>query len=89
MQNSHDLELQKAASEIKRQKAKKVCIQLPDGLKPQADKIADFLGKETKADIIIWLGSCFGACDIPKQVENLSVDMLIQWGHSGWKDNAE
>lgn len=86
---TYNLELQRAVSEIKKQKAKKVCIQLPDGLKPQANKIADFLGKETKADIIIWLGSCFGACDMPKQVENLGVDLLIQWGHSGWKDNTE
>lgn len=82
---TYDLELQRAVSEIKKQKAGKVCIQLPDGLKPKASQIADFLGKETDAEIIIWAGSCFGACDIPKQVEDLGVDLLIQWGHSGWK----
>ena len=82
----YDLELEKAASEIKKQKAKKVCLQLPDGLKPKAREIADFLKKETKAEIIIWLGSCYGACDIPKQAENLGIDLLIQWGHSRWTE---
>jgi len=84
MTETYDLELEKAAEGIKKQKAKKVCIQLPDGLKPKAGEITDSLKKETGAEIIIWSGSCFGACDIPKQVENLNVDMLIQWGHSEW-----
>ena len=81
----YELELDKAAEEIKKQKAKRVCIQLPDGLKPKAKEIADALKEKTDAEILIWLGSCFGACDIPKQVEDLKVDLLIQWGHSEWK----
>ncbi|HZX45554.1 MAG TPA: diphthamide synthesis protein [Candidatus Nanoarchaeia archaeon] len=77
----YDLELEKAVAEIKRTKAKKVCIQLPEGLKPKAKEIADKLEKETGADIFIWMGSCFGACDIP----NIKgFDLLIQWGHSAW-----
>ena len=80
----YELELAKACEEIKKTKAKRVCVQLPDGLKPQAEKIAKELKEKTDADIIIWLGSCFGACDIPKQVEDLKVDLLIQWGHSEW-----
>lgn len=78
---NYDLELNKAVREINKAKAKSVCIQLPDGLKPKAREIADFIEKNTKAEVLIWLGSCFGACDIPK----LDVDLLIQWGHSEWK----
>lgn len=74
----YDLELNKVVEEIKRNKAKSVCIQLPDGLKPKAKEIVDFLEKNTKAEVTVWLGSCYGACDIP----NLDVDLLIQWGHS-------
>ena len=81
----YDLELEKAAEQIKKQKAKLVCIQLPDGLKQYADKIQSRLEKETKAKIIIWLGSCYGACDVPEHIEKLGVDLLIQWGHSAWK----
>lgn len=75
------LELERAAKEIKKNKAKTVCIQLPDGLKPKAKEIADFIEKNTKAQVIIWLGSCYGSCDVPK----LDVDLLIQWGHSEFR----
>ena len=74
----YDLELERVAKEIRKKNAKTICIQLPDGLKPKATEIADYLQKNTKAKILIWAGSCFGACDIP----NVEADLLIQWGHS-------
>lgn len=85
MKPEYDLELERAAQEIIKAKAKLVCIQLPDGLKPEAKRIADELEKKTGANVMIWLGSCFGACDVPLSVENLNVDLLIQWGHSAWE----
>lgn len=78
----HDLELERAVSEIKKQKAKAVCIQLPEGLKQKATEIADRLKKETGAKILIWAGTCYGACDVP---DLKGVDLLIQWGHAEWK----
>ena len=82
---AYDLELNKAVNQIKNQKSKLVCIQLPDGLKPKAKEIKEEIENKTKANVIIWLGSCFGACDIPQNLEKLKVDLLIQWGHSKWK----
>lgn len=79
----YDLEMEKAISEIKKSKAKTVCIQLPDGLKPMATEIAKNLAESTNATILIWADSCFGACDIP---DLKGVDLLIQWGHSKWKE---
>lgn len=76
----YDLELERVAKEIRKKRAKEVCIQLPDGLKPRATEIAEYLEKNTKAKITIWAGSCFGACDIP----NVKADLLIQWGHSSF-----
>ncbi|MEM4240090.1 MAG: diphthamide synthesis protein [Candidatus Woesearchaeota archaeon] len=81
----YDLELEKVANEIRKSKAKTVCIQLPDGLKPEAGVIAKELEKKTGAIIMIWAGSCYGACDVPISVENLGVDLLVQWGHSAWE----
>ncbi len=81
----YDLELEKVIKKIRQQNAKLVCIQLPDGLKPKANIIQKELEQNTDAEIIIWGGSCFGACDIPLEVENLGVDLLIQWGHSEWE----
>ena len=77
----YDLELNRVIGKIKKNKAKTVCVQLPDGLKPKADEIADFIEKNTKADVVIWLNSCYGSCDAPK----LDVDLLIQWGHSEFR----
>lgn len=76
----YDLELEKAVKAIRERKADTVLIQLPDGLKPRAKEIKEKLEKE--AMIYFWGGSCFGACDIP----NFDADLLIQFGHSEWKD---
>lgn len=78
----YDLELKKIVKELKKQKAKLVCIQLPDGLKPKATEIVDYIEKNTSSKCLIWADSCFGACDIP---ELKDIDLLIQFGHSEWK----
>ena len=79
---TYNLELEKVIKNIKQSKAKTVLIQLPDGLKPKAKEIADKIEKQTKATPIIWLGSCYGACDTPDVKD---IDLLVQWGHSKWK----
>ena len=81
----YDLELARIIKEINESKAKKVVIQLPDGLKPKATEIVKFLQEKTKASIFIWLNSCYGACDIPIELNSLNIDLLIQFGHSKWK----
>jgi diphthamide biosynthesis enzyme Dph1/Dph2-like protein len=77
----YDLELKRAAQLIIKNKAKTVCVQLPDGLKPRAKEIVEYLSAKTRAKIFVWAGSCFGACDTPQLPKDF--DMLIQWGHSG------
>ncbi|MCK5140465.1 MAG: diphthamide synthesis protein [Thermodesulfovibrionia bacterium] len=81
----YNLDLEKAVEKIRLEKVKTVLIQLPDGLKPKAKEIKDILDKRTDAEILIWGGSCFGACDI-LHTNSINVDLLIQFGHSEWKD---
>jgi len=81
----YDLELDRAVTLVKENDARKVCIQLPDGLKPKAQEIVDRLTGETGAEVIVWAGSCFGACDTPNIPDLMGFDLLIQWGHSPWK----
>ncbi|HIG92747.1 TPA: hypothetical protein HA242_07520 [Candidatus Woesearchaeota archaeon] len=78
----YDPELAKAVEKINKADAKLVCIQLPDGMKPQAEEIVEKLEQATKARILIWLGSNFGACDIPLGLNRMGVDLLISWGHN-------
>jgi len=75
----YDLELEKAVSKIKSEKAKLVLLQFPDGLKPYATAVVDYLEDKlapkgvhsvkedinTECKFLIWFGDCFGACDTP------------------------
>lgn len=79
---SYDLELNNVVETVKKEKAKLVCIQLADGLKPRANEIQEAIESKTKAKVVIWGGSCYGACDLPRGLENLGVDVLIHFGHS-------
>jgi 2-(3-amino-3-carboxypropyl)histidine synthase len=83
LEENYELELERAIRQINRikKKEKKILLQFPDGMKPIAVDIADYLEEETGAVISIWLGTCFGACDIPKS----DADLIIQFGHAPWK----
>ena len=82
MEMQYDLELDKVISNIKKSKAKRVCINLAEGLKPMADKIKREIESKTNAEAFIWADSCFGACDIPLEIEKLGIELLIQFGHN-------
>ena|SRR3989344_3274005 len=77
-----DFDLNNVVEKIKKEKAKLVCIQLADGLKPKALEIQKYLEENTKSRVLIWLGSCFGACDVPLELKELNIDLLIQFGHN-------
>jgi 2-(3-amino-3-carboxypropyl)histidine synthase len=84
LEKIYDLELEKLILKIKKEKAKTVLLQFPDGLKPYATSIVDYLEKETNSEFIIWMESCFGACDTPilgKEMEN-KIDLVVQFGHN-------
>lgn len=85
LEENYNLELEKAVSEIKKKKAKRVLLQVPDFFKPYATQIAEKLEKATKAQVFIYFGSCFGACDIPtEEAKSVKADLIIQLGHSPW-----
>ncbi len=79
---SFDLEEERLKQEIRKTGAKKVLIQLPEGLKPQALYIAKFIEK-TGALPIISANPCYGACDLATgEAEDIGADLLIHYGHS-------
>ena len=84
LEEKYDLELDRIIKEIKKSKAKFVLLQFPDGLKPYATAVVDYLREKTKAEFLIWLGSCYGACDTPVGIEKLKpkIDLVIQFGHN-------
>jgi len=82
LQRKYNLELDKVIENIKKQKAKLVLLQFPDGLKLYATDVVDYLEKNTKAEFLIWMDSCFGACDLPGGLEKLQIDLIVQFGHN-------
>jgi diphthamide biosynthesis enzyme Dph1/Dph2-like protein len=78
----YELELNKVIDRVKQNSYKTVMIQLPDGLKPRAKEIVDTIRNETGAEVIVWMASCYGACDLPFGLDQLKVDLFIQWGHN-------
>jgi 2-(3-amino-3-carboxypropyl)histidine synthase len=80
---NYDLEINRIINTVKKEKAKKILIQLPEGLKIHALKIVNEIESKTSAECFIWLGSCYGACDLP-ELGNIKIDLLVQFGHSGF-----
>lgn len=80
----YDLEIERVVKIINEAKAKLVLLQFADGLKAYAVSIVDELREKTNAEFVIWMGSCFGACDFPVGVEHLKpeIDLMIQFGHN-------
>ena len=81
----YDLELERVVGEIKKQKAKRVLLQLPDGLKLKATWVVDELEKKIKGvEFLIWMGTCFGVCDVPVLGKDLEkeIDLVVQFGHN-------
>ncbi|HIJ08857.1 TPA: diphthamide biosynthesis enzyme Dph2 [Candidatus Bathyarchaeota archaeon] len=77
-----DFEEERIKQEISKLDAKRVLIQLPEGLKPQAPRLASIVEK-TGALPIISADPCYGACDIStSEAESLGVDLILHFGHS-------
>ena len=81
LEERYELELGRIVSEIEKIGAESVLLQLPDGLKPWSLVLSDYLEEKTSAKISIWLGACFGACDLPDS----DADLVVQFGHAPWR----
>ncbi|RLF12142.1 MAG: diphthamide biosynthesis enzyme Dph2 [Thermoprotei archaeon] len=79
----YDFELDRIVEEVKRVKAGKVALQLPEGLKPHALSLARKIEEEVNCQAYVLSDPCYGACDIALQeAKTLGVDLLIHFGHS-------
>jgi len=84
LQKLYDIDFEAIEEKIKSKNPKVVLLQFPDGLKQYSLAVKNRLEKKfPKIIFMIWLGSCFGACDVP-HLEG-EADLIIQFGHSEWK----
>ena len=77
-----DFEEERIKQEILKLGAKRVLLQMPEGLKPEAPKIAEVVEK-SGALAIISADPCYGACDIAvREAQGLGVDLIVHFGHA-------
>ena len=77
-----DFEEERIRQEIVRIGAKRVLIQLPEGLKPESPRLAKIVEKAGALPIIS-ADPCYGACDLAiDAAEALDVDLIVHYGHS-------
>ena len=77
-----DFEDERIKQEIAKLDAKRVLLQLPEGLKPEAPRLAKIVEK-TGALPIISADPCYGACDLPTaEAERLGIDLIVHFGHA-------
>jgi len=77
-----DFEEERIKQEITKLDAKRVLLQMPEGLKPEAPKLAKIIEK-CGALAIISADPCYGACDIAVgEAEGLGVDLIVHFGHA-------
>jgi 2-(3-amino-3-carboxypropyl)histidine synthase len=77
-----DFEEERLKQEIVKLGAKRVLIQLPEGLKSEAPRLAKIVEK-IGALPIISADPCYGACDLAtSEAESLDADLIVHYGHA-------
>lgn len=86
----YDLELDEVISKIKEIEAKRVLLQLPDGMRPFAVQLVNAINIATGAQVFLSGDSCYGACDISiDQARCLGVDLIVHYGHTQYVGDFE
>jgi 2-(3-amino-3-carboxypropyl)histidine synthase len=76
-----DFEEERIKQEIDKLGAKRVMLQLPEGLKPEGPRLAKIV-ERAGALPIVSADPCYGACDIATgEAERLGVGLIVHFGH--------
>ncbi len=77
-----DFEEERIKQEIAKLGAKRVLLQLPEGLKSEGPRLAKIIEK-IGALPIISADPCYGACDLATaEAERLGIDLIVHFGHA-------
>lgn len=74
--SGYELDIQGAKRELEDIGAERILLQVPDGLVRKAGVILKEIGIKGS----IWGGTCYGACDLPPDIDD--ADALVHVGHS-------
>jgi len=75
--------------ELRKIKARKIAVQIPEGLKTKALEIVREFNKQG-FDTVLFSEPCYGACDLlDHEAKLLGCDALVQYGHSEFRIKTE
>jgi len=81
--HNYNFELPKSIAQIKKNDAKRVALQMPEGLAMYGCAIVDIIERFTGAECVIMGDVTYGACCIDDYTARaLGCDMMIHYGHS-------
>ena len=79
----YDLEEDRLIAEITGRGARRLLIQLPDGLKSEGPRLASLIREKTGADVFVSASPAWGACDLSLDAAaRLKADLLVHYGHN-------
>jgi 2-(3-amino-3-carboxypropyl)histidine synthase len=82
LMKGYNFEEERIKQEIAKLGAKRVLLQMPEGLKPEAPRIAKIV-ELSGALPIISADPCYGACDLAaNEAGGLGVDLIVHFGHA-------
>jgi len=80
---NYNFEIPKTIWRIRTLQAKKVALQLPEGLALFATTLADIISKHTGADSVIMADVTYGACCVDDySARALGCELMVHYGHS-------
>ncbi|XP_014248416.1 2-(3-amino-3-carboxypropyl)histidine synthase subunit 1 [Cimex lectularius] len=81
--SNYNFEVHKTVWRIKSLEAKRVALQMPEGLLPFSTRLCDIIERFTEADTVIMGDVTYGACCVDDYTATaLNVDLLVHYGHS-------
>ncbi len=84
-----DLEEEKLLAEIEGRGARKILIQLPDGLKAEGPRLASLVREKTGAEVFVSAAPAWGACDLSLDAASrLKADLLVHYGPASSKHDV-
>ena len=85
-----DLEEGRLIAEIMGRAARRILIQLPDGLKNEGPRLAALVRAKTNAEAFVSAVPAWGACDLSLDAAHrLKADLLVHYGHNEFlRDNS-
>jgi len=87
---SFDLEENRLIEEVKKQEAKRVLIQLPNGLKSKGPYLSKLIEEQTGATVFISSKPCYGGCDLPIcAAKAVKADLVVHYGHTPFMAQKE